>query len=206
MIPARDHSQARQARRASPRAPRYPPPGQEVRTLPPGQRIVRVRRQDHHYFDGVFCRPVRPGAFVVVNAPLGARVGHLPSDDRIPAHDEGVPRRPRRHGALVRRIRTRRLPSLTCRDTQPRTRRQGRAAATVSPRRSYSSRRFALKYVLRKRIVRVSRLMSAADRSRRLENRADGGDVAGLKLAIQAEPACSLVVRACEFAPPGWKG
>jgi len=76
--PRNERSEPRDARQAPPRAPRYPPVGREVRTLPPGERTVRVRRQDYHYFNGIFYRPLRPDVFVVVDAPFGARVRHLP--------------------------------------------------------------------------------------------------------------------------------
>ncbi len=55
-----------------------PPPGREVRTVPGGHETVRVGRADYHYRDGVFYRPRPTGGFVVVRAPLGARIRHLP--------------------------------------------------------------------------------------------------------------------------------
>lgn len=76
--PRNDRSQPQSARRAPPLVPRYLPPGREVRTLPPGARIVHTHRREYRYFNGVFYEPLRPGVFVVVNAPLGVRVGHLP--------------------------------------------------------------------------------------------------------------------------------
>jgi hypothetical protein len=58
-------------------APR-PAPGREVRTLPPQNEALRVGRTPYHYRDGVFYRPRPGGSFVVVRAPLGARVRILP--------------------------------------------------------------------------------------------------------------------------------
>jgi Family of unknown function (DUF6515) len=55
-----------------------PPPGRELRTLPGGHEAVRVGRTDYRYRDGVFYRPRPAGGFVVVGAPIGARIRHLP--------------------------------------------------------------------------------------------------------------------------------
>jgi len=55
-----------------------PAPGREVRVLPGGHETVRVGRSFYHYHDGVFYRPFGPDRFVVVGAPLGARVRVLP--------------------------------------------------------------------------------------------------------------------------------
>jgi hypothetical protein len=63
-----------QLRKSSP----PPPRGREVRTLPSGNETVRVGRTNYHYRDGVFYRPRPSGGFVVVGAPLGARIRHLP--------------------------------------------------------------------------------------------------------------------------------
>jgi len=55
-----------------------PAPGREVQTLPREHETVRVGRTPYHYRDGVFYRPRPGGGFVVVGAPLGARVRILP--------------------------------------------------------------------------------------------------------------------------------
>jgi hypothetical protein len=55
-----------------------PAPGREVRVLPGGHETVRVGRANYHYRDGVFYRPFGPDRFVVVGAPIGARIRVLP--------------------------------------------------------------------------------------------------------------------------------
>ena len=61
------------------RAAKYPRAGHEVRSLPKGHTLVRVNRHNYHYHHGVFYRPRSHGSYVVVRAPLGARVRHLPA-------------------------------------------------------------------------------------------------------------------------------
>jgi hypothetical protein len=55
----------------------YRPAGTQLRRLPRGHARVVVGSTPFHYFDGVFYRPAGRG-FVVVGAPLGARVGSIP--------------------------------------------------------------------------------------------------------------------------------
>lgn len=78
---ARHTPQTRPSARVSapPRAVRYPPVGHSIRTLPEKHQIVRVHRHSYRYYDGVFYRPSPQGLFVVVQAPIGARVRHLPA-------------------------------------------------------------------------------------------------------------------------------
>jgi hypothetical protein len=57
---------------------RPPAPGREVRVLPNVHETIRVGRTYYHYHDGVFYRPLGPDRFVVVGAPIGARVRVLP--------------------------------------------------------------------------------------------------------------------------------
>jgi len=52
--------------------------GHEVHALPEGHVTVRVGGNFYHYHDGVFYRPFGPDRFVVVGAPLGARIRVLP--------------------------------------------------------------------------------------------------------------------------------
>ena len=56
----------------------YPRPGHHVKTLPRGHRAVKVGPRHYHFHKGVFYRP-GPGGFVVVAAPVGARVHLLPA-------------------------------------------------------------------------------------------------------------------------------
>jgi hypothetical protein len=57
---------------------RYPPVGRSVRVLPRFTESFRVGGFDYRYYSGVFYRLGGPGLYVVVRAPLGARVRHLP--------------------------------------------------------------------------------------------------------------------------------
>ena len=57
-------------------APRHS--ARELSKLPPNHRIVHVRDRDYYYHGGKFYRP-SGGVYVVVNAPIGARVKSLPS-------------------------------------------------------------------------------------------------------------------------------
>jgi hypothetical protein len=57
---------------------KYPPVGGHVNRVPDGSEAIRVGRDPYHYHSGVFYRPGAPGVYVVVRAPLGARVQHLP--------------------------------------------------------------------------------------------------------------------------------
>lgn len=66
------------SRKAPDRAIKHPPVGYRVRTLPQGNRMVRVDRQSYRYYNGSYYRPGRDGVYVVVRAPLGARVRSLP--------------------------------------------------------------------------------------------------------------------------------
>ena len=72
------HGQLKNTPRPAPSHAPRPLPGREVRTLPPQNQTVRVGRTPYHYRDGVFYRPRPGGSFVVVRAPIGARVGVLP--------------------------------------------------------------------------------------------------------------------------------
>lgn len=69
--------------RASPKSPsrtiKYPAVGQRIQTLPKHHQIIRMGRDSYRYHSGVFYRPGPKGVYVVVRAPLGARVRYLPS-------------------------------------------------------------------------------------------------------------------------------
>jgi len=69
---------SRASRKAPPRSVHYPPVGYQVRTMPNTYRNIRVNRYSYRYHDGIFYRPGASGIYVVVNAPIGARVGYLP--------------------------------------------------------------------------------------------------------------------------------
>lgn len=56
----------------------YPRPGHHVKVLPRGHRIVKAGPRSYHFHKGVFYRP-GPGGFVVVSAPIGARIHVLPA-------------------------------------------------------------------------------------------------------------------------------
>ena len=56
----------------------YPRPGHHVKTLPHGHRALSVGPRHYHFHEGVFYRP-GPGGFVVVAAPIGARIHALPA-------------------------------------------------------------------------------------------------------------------------------
>lgn len=53
------------------------PPGHRVRSLPPRYSRVVVHHRNYYYQGGVFYRPYYQN-YVVVGAPIGARVGWLP--------------------------------------------------------------------------------------------------------------------------------
>lgn len=59
-------------------AVRYPSIGRSFRVLPQRTETIRVGRRDYRYYSGVFYRWMPSGVYVVVDAPLGARVRHLP--------------------------------------------------------------------------------------------------------------------------------
>ncbi len=75
---AQDKSANRAAQSRSHQAARYPRVGNQVRSLPAGHHAVRVNNQNYRYHNGIFYRPGNNGAYVVVRAPIGARVTALP--------------------------------------------------------------------------------------------------------------------------------
>ncbi len=75
---ASGHDASQQVRGAPGHAFRYPAIGHEVRSLPREHSVVRVGRERFLYHHGVFYRPGRNGAYVVVRPPVGARVAYLP--------------------------------------------------------------------------------------------------------------------------------
>ncbi|CAA0079450.1 Uncharacterised protein [Halioglobus japonicus] len=61
-----------------PKAPaHYPAIGEQVRAVPPNARSIKVNRQSYRYHNGSFYRPGPSGAYVVVQAPIGASVDAL---------------------------------------------------------------------------------------------------------------------------------
>lgn len=56
----------------------FPRVGHQVRTLPQGHRTISVNRQTYRYHNGSFYRRASTGVYVVVRAPVGARVSVLP--------------------------------------------------------------------------------------------------------------------------------
>lgn len=82
MLPVDTQAQVGESRRAEARAPhrtvQHPRIGHQVRTLPQGNRTIRVNRQSYRYYNGSFYRPARDGVYVVVRAPIGARVRTMP--------------------------------------------------------------------------------------------------------------------------------
>jgi len=56
----------------------YPRPGRHMKTLPRGHWPVKVGSRHYRFHKGVFYRP-GPGGFVVVGAPIGARIHALPA-------------------------------------------------------------------------------------------------------------------------------
>jgi len=54
------------------------PIGHQVRSLPRNNRVIRVNRNSYRYYNGTFYRPGSQDVYVVISAPLGARVGYLP--------------------------------------------------------------------------------------------------------------------------------
>jgi len=81
MLPVDTQAQVGESRRAEARAShrtvQHPRIGHQVRTLPQGNRTIRVNRQSYRYYNGSFYRPLRDGVYVVVRAPIGARVRTL---------------------------------------------------------------------------------------------------------------------------------
>ncbi|MGB5247481.1 MAG: DUF6515 family protein [Woeseia sp.] len=75
---AQNKTPKRVAESAPHRAAQYPRVGRQVRTLPQGHRTIRVDRQSYRYYNGSFYRPGNNGVYVVVRAPIGARVNALP--------------------------------------------------------------------------------------------------------------------------------
>ena len=57
--------------------PHFDPIGRRVRELPRRRRPVVVRDRRYYYHRGMYYRP-RPPGYVVVRAPIGARVGVMP--------------------------------------------------------------------------------------------------------------------------------
>lgn len=55
----------------------HPSIGWQVRVLPNKHQVVRVGSSSYHYYDGSFYRRQPQGIYVVVGAPLGARVRGL---------------------------------------------------------------------------------------------------------------------------------
>ncbi len=74
VMPAADAAEPRKARH---RTVNHPAIGHQVRTLPQDHRTIQVNRQSYRYYNGSFYRPGRSGAYVVVRAPIGARVRSL---------------------------------------------------------------------------------------------------------------------------------
>ncbi|MDJ0656502.1 MAG: DUF6515 family protein [Xanthomonadales bacterium] len=60
------------------RRPVYHPPGYRIARLPRRHVTIHVHNRPYFYDHGVFYRPFHSGGYVVVGAPLGARVRHLP--------------------------------------------------------------------------------------------------------------------------------
>lgn len=63
---------------AAHRYSRFARPGQHIRDLPSGHITVLVGKSSYRYNRGIFYRPARRG-YVVVRAPIGARVRSLPA-------------------------------------------------------------------------------------------------------------------------------
>ena len=74
----REQPPQRGERRAPPFVAHYPSVGHSVPRLPNGYESLRLGRNDYHYHAGVFYRLRAPGTYVVVRAPIGARVHFLP--------------------------------------------------------------------------------------------------------------------------------
>ena len=66
------------AQRQGATPPRFPQRGHQIKALPAGHRRVAVRGSAFYYYGGVFYRP-QGSAYIVVSAPIGARVGSLPA-------------------------------------------------------------------------------------------------------------------------------
>lgn len=62
---------------AAPRSGRFPRPGEHVREIPRSHVTINVGRDSYRYNRGIFYRPTYRG-YVVVRAPIGARVHVLP--------------------------------------------------------------------------------------------------------------------------------
>ena len=56
----------------------HPGIGQRVSVIPNSHQVVRVGPQNYHYYNGSFYRRANQGGYVVVSAPLNARVGSIP--------------------------------------------------------------------------------------------------------------------------------
>lgn len=76
---AQEHRSHSDSRRMPHTSYRSPSPGYHVRQLPDRHQRIKVRSRDYYYHQGIFYRPASSGAYVVVRAPLGARVSHLPA-------------------------------------------------------------------------------------------------------------------------------
>jgi hypothetical protein len=77
-VEAQDKAPNRAAESRAHQAVQYPRVGHQVRTLPQGHRTIRVNQQNYRYHNGSFYRRANNGVYVVVRAPIGARVGALP--------------------------------------------------------------------------------------------------------------------------------
>lgn len=61
------------------RAEPFPAPGYQIGHLPDQHQEIRVGSARYFYNRGIFYRPDRSGVYMVVNAPIGARVSYLPA-------------------------------------------------------------------------------------------------------------------------------
>lgn len=71
------HKPARQEHRVPGRKV-FPPPGHVINRIPERHQTIKHRRKSYYYRDGVFYQPHLRNSFIVVHAPLGVRVQHLP--------------------------------------------------------------------------------------------------------------------------------
>jgi hypothetical protein len=74
----RDQGGSRRDGRAPPFVAHYPEFGHRVPQLPDRSESLRVGRDSYGYHAGVFYRLRSPNTYVVVRAPIGARVHYLP--------------------------------------------------------------------------------------------------------------------------------
>lgn len=74
----RDQGGPRRDGRAPPFVASYPTFGRSVTQLPDRSESLRVGRDSYRYHAGVFYRLRGPDTYVVVRAPIGARVHYLP--------------------------------------------------------------------------------------------------------------------------------